>query len=65
MTTLQLLAEKPSILTTSAWYLTDLDQSRGKRELFSKESPQRLKVLREDALIENTSARSRRRGPGR
>jgi hypothetical protein len=51
MTTLQLLGEKPNIPTTTAWYLADLGEARGKQELFTKQSPQRLKVLREHALI--------------
>ena len=37
ITTLQLLAEKPSIPTTTAWYLADLGEARGKQELFTKQ----------------------------
>ncbi len=62
MTTLQLLAEKPSIPTTTAWYLADLGEARGKQELFTKQSPQRLKVLREHALIESAVSSNRIEG---
>src|SRR6266705_2620762 len=62
MTTLQLLAEKPSIPTTTAWYLADLGEARGKQELFTKQSPQRLKVLREHALIESAISSNRIEG---
>jgi len=47
MTTLRLIAEQPSIPATTAWYLADLAEARGKQALFTKQSPQRLKVLRE------------------
>src|SRR5882724_11424850 len=62
MTTLQLLAEKPSIPITTAWYLADLGEARGKQELFTKQSPQRLKVLREHALIESAISSNRIEG---
>jgi len=62
MTTLQLLAEKPGIPTTTAWYLADLGEARGKQELFTKQSPQRLKVLREHALIESAVSSNRIEG---
>jgi Fic family protein len=62
MTTLQLLAGKPNIPTTTAWYLADLGEARGKQELFTKQSPQRLKVLREHALIESAISSNRIEG---
>ena len=62
MTTLQLLAHRPSIPTTAAWYLADLGEARGKQELFIKQSPQRLKVLREHALIESAVSSNRIEG---
>src|SRR6202521_4922103 len=62
MTTLQLLAEKPSIPTTTAWYLADLGEALGKQELFTKQSPQKLKVLREHALIESAVSSNRIEG---
>lgn len=62
MTTLQLLAEKPNIPSTTAWYLADLGEARGKQELFTKQSPQRLKMLREHALIESAISSNRIEG---
>src|SRR5688572_2897254 len=62
MTTLQLLAEKPNIPTTTGWYLADLGEARGKQELFTRQSPQRLKVLREHALIESAISSNRIEG---
>src|SRR6058998_2005411 len=62
MTTLLLLSEKPSIPTTTAWYLADLAEARGKQELFTKQSPQKLKVLREAALIESAVSSNRIEG---
>ena len=62
MTTLRLLAEKPNIPAMTASYLADLREARGKQELFTKQSPQRLKVLRERALIESAISSNRIEG---
>ncbi|MGH9968843.1 MAG: Fic family protein [Pyrinomonadaceae bacterium] len=62
MKTIQLLAAKPNIPATTAWYLADLAEARGKQELFIKQSPQRLKVLREHALIESALSSNRIEG---
>ena len=62
MTTLRLLAEKPNTPAMTAWYLADLGEARGKQELFTKQSPQRLKVLREHALIESAISSNRIEG---
>lgn len=45
-----------------AWALSDLGESRGKQELFTRQSPQRLKALREHALIESTISSNRIEG---
>jgi fido (protein-threonine AMPylation protein) len=42
--------------------LADLGEARGKQELFTKQSPQRLKVLREHALIESAVSSNRIEG---
>ena len=50
MRTLRQFASRPgSIPASTAWYLADLGEARGKQELFTRQSPQRLKVLREHA----------------
>ena len=48
--------------TRAAWYLTDLAEARGKQELFTRQSPQKLKVLREHALIESVISSNRIEG---
>ena len=35
------------------WYLADLSKAQGKQELFPHQSAQKLKILREHALIES------------
>ena len=62
MKTLQQLASTRNIPTTAAWYLADLGEARGKQELFTKQSPQRLRVLREHALIESAVSSNRIEG---
>ena len=62
MTFRQLAAGQGSIPTAVAWYLSDLGEARGKQELFTHQSPQKLKVLREHALIESAVSSSRIEG---
>ena len=63
MMTLRQLADEPATLPTrTTWYLTDLAEARGKQELFIRQSPQRLKVLREHALIESAISSNRIEG---
>ena len=51
-----------SIPVTTSWYLADLGEAKGKQELFTKQSPQKLKVLREHALIESAVSSNRIEG---
>jgi Fic family protein len=63
MKTLELfLREPPQIPMATVWLLNDLAEYRGKQELFTRQSPQRLKVLREHALIESAVASNRIEG---
>jgi Fic family protein len=62
MTLRQLAAESSTLPTRTTWYLTDLTEARGKQELFTRQSPQRLKVLREHALIESAISSNRIEG---
>jgi Fic family protein len=63
MMTLRQLAAKPeSIPATTAWYLADLGEAHGKQELFTRQAPQKLKVLRERALIESAISSNRIEG---
>lgn len=46
----------------TAWYLSDLGEFRGKQALYTQQSPQRLKALRESALIESAVSSNRIEG---
>jgi Fic family protein len=62
MTLRQLAAEPTTLPTRTTWYLTDLAEARGKQELFTRQSPQKLKILREHALIESAVSSNRIEG---
>jgi Fic family protein len=63
MMTLRLFSrEFESVPTATSWYLADLGEARRKQELFTRQSPQRLKVLREHALIESAVSSNRIEG---
>ena len=63
MKTLEMLSIGPKVLpTATAWYLSDLGEARGRQELFIRQSPQRLKVLREHAIIESAISSNRLEG---
>ena len=52
MNTLRLFTLKDfSIPAGTSWYLADLGEFRGKQELYTQQSPQRLKTLREHQPI--------------
>lgn len=57
------------IEASTAWYLNDLGEFRGKQDLYTQQSPQRLKALRESAIIESAVSSNRIEGvtidPGR
>lgn len=50
------------IPVTTSWYLADISEAKGRQELYSKQSPQRLKSLREHALIESAVSSNRIEG---
>lgn len=63
MMTLRLFSGQfESVPTAASWYLADLGEARGKQELFIRQSPQRLKALREHALIESAISSNRIEG---
>ncbi|MBI5598628.1 MAG: Fic family protein [Deltaproteobacteria bacterium] len=63
MITLRQFSNKPeSIPAIASWYLADLGEARGRQELFTRQAPQRLKVLREHALIESAVSSNRIEG---
>jgi Fic family protein len=70
MMTLRQFADSPTAVPgATSWYLADLGEALGRQELFTRQSPQRLKVLREHALIESSVSSNRIEGvevdPGR
>ena len=63
MMTLRQLARQPqSIPTATAWLLADLAESRGRQEFYTRQSPQKLRALREHALIESAISSNRIEG---
>jgi hypothetical protein len=63
MTTFTLFNPGPySVPGGTSWYLADLGEFRGKQELYINQSPQRLKTLREHALIESAVSSNRMEG---
>jgi len=51
-----------SVPAIVSWYLSDLGEFKGRQELFTRQSPQRLKVLREHAIIESAVSSNRIEG---
>src|SRR5438105_15231865 len=63
MTTLRRFADTPiAIPAATSWYLADLGETKGRQELFTRQSPQKLKALREHALIESAVSSNRIEG---
>jgi len=62
MTLRQFGAGLESISITTSWSLSALGESRGKQELFTAQSPQVLRVLKESALIESAVSSNRIEG---
>ena len=53
------IKEVPAV---TVWSLASLSESKGRQELFTRQSPQRLKVLREHALIASAVSSNRIEG---
>ena len=56
------MLDPPPVPAVTAIYLADLGEARGKQELFTRQSPQKLKSLREHALIESVVSSNRIEG---
>ena len=56
------IAGLESIPATTSWYLADISESKGRQELYKKQSPQRLNSLKEHALIESAVSSNRIEG---
>jgi Fic family protein len=62
MTLRRFAASLPDVPMATAWYLADLAEAKGRQQLFSRQAPQRLKALREHALIESAVSSNRIEG---
>jgi Fic family protein len=63
MQTLKQFSDTPETIPAStAWYIADLAEARGRQKLFTRQLPQRLKALREHALVESTVSSNRIEG---
>ena len=63
MKTLERFAQQtPTLPMATVWLLNDLAEYRGKQELFTNQSPQKLKKLREHAIIESAVSSNRIEG---
>ena len=49
MTFKQFAGTLETIPASTAWYLSDLGEARGRQELYTRQAPQKLKILREHA----------------
>jgi len=58
----QFISGLETIPATTSWYFADISESKGKQELYTKQSPQRLKSLKEHALIESAVSSNRIEG---
>ena len=63
MSTFTVFRSAPLLVPAStSWYLADLGEFRGRQALYTRQSPQRLKTLREHALIESSISSNRIEG---
>jgi Fic family protein len=56
------LSTLKAIPVTTSWYLSDISEAKGRQELFKSQAPQKLKSLREHALIESAVSSNRIEG---
>lgn len=63
MLTMQLFLDKLEQLPLlTSWSLADLAEARGRQELYTRQTPQKLKALREHAMIESVVSSNRIEG---
>ena len=58
----QFISALDAIPVMTSWYLSDINEAKGRQELYKKQSPQRLKSLKEHALIESAISSNRIEG---
>jgi len=62
MTLKQFISGLDTIPVTTSWYLADISEAKGRQGLYTRQSPQRLKSLKEHALIESAVSSNRIEG---
>ncbi len=62
MTLKQFITSLKMVPVTTSWYLTEISEAKGRQDLYAKQSPQRLKALKEHALIESAVSSNRIEG---
>ena len=62
MTLKQFIAGLDTIHATTSWYLADISEAKGRQDLYTSQSPQRLKALKEHALVESAVSSNRIEG---
>ncbi len=63
MKTLELIQNRSlQIPMTASWYLSDIGHAQGLQDLFTRQAPQRLKVLREYAIAQSVVSSNRIEG---
>jgi hypothetical protein len=58
----QIRDRRLTVPMTVSWYLSDIGHAQGLQELFTRQSPQRLKVLREHAIAQSAVSSNRIEG---
>ena len=56
------IADLDTIPVTTSWYLADISEAKGRQDLYKRQSPQRLKSLKEHALVESAVSSNRIEG---
>ena len=63
MKTLELIKNRRLQIPMSvSWYLSDIGKAQGLQELFARQSPQRLKALKEHAMAQSAISSNRIEG---
>jgi len=50
------------VSSETAWLVAEISEARGRQELYTRQSPQKLRVLREHTLIESAVSSNRIEG---
>ncbi len=63
MKTLEMITEgRMQVPMTVSWYLSDIGRAQGIQDLYTRQAPQKLKVLREHAIAQSVVSSNRIEG---